>query len=87
MKVSDFDLNEMFFGTRFGGEVDNSIPGKRRLISKTLQNLVDGFWSGHTAYHIVLNGGFILDGKRGESKKLTKLGRDFLEQYPHKDKS
>lgn len=79
--ITDEYINDLFLNTKFGDFVDNNIEGKRWQVYKTLTDLVDGYWSGHTAYHIVLNGGFIHDGKKGEKKKLTKLGINYLENY------
>lgn len=41
--------------------VNNCVKKKRELIAKTLRNQINGFWSGHTAYHIAVDGGFLKD--------------------------
>jgi hypothetical protein len=81
--VSDDYVNSLFVGTNFGEKINSCVIEKRKQIAKTLRNQVGGYWSGHTAYHIVVDGGFLVDGKRSSDKKLTQLGRQFLaEQDP-----
>lgn len=80
MVLSDDYINSLFKGTRFGPLVDESVEGKRALIIKTLRNQLAGYWSGHTAYQIVVRGGFLHDAKRGEEKRLTALGAAFLSE-------
>jgi hypothetical protein len=79
MIVTDDYINELFKGTRFGESIDNCVIRKREQLYKTLTELVKGYWSGHTAYHIAVNGGFIVDGKKGSPKQLTLLGRYLVE--------
>lgn len=76
--VSDDYINELFEGTKFGDTIDNSVIERRKLIKKTLRNQLDGYWSGHTAYGIIVHGGFLLDTKVGRPKFLTALGEAFL---------
>ena len=78
MSVTDDFINELFEGTNFGAPINGSIKMKRALIKKTLQNQMDAYWSGSTAYGIVVYGGFLRDGKSSTHKKLTKLGEDFM---------
>lgn len=40
---------------------------------------MDGYWSGSTAYHIMVDGGFLIDGKTG-AKKLTLIGKIFMRE-------
>lgn len=76
------------FTTRCSGDLCNaSIKDMRKQLQKNLQNQVDGFWSGHTAYHIMIDGGFLIDSKRKrikgtgmcEGKKLTAFGELFMD--------
>lgn len=53
----------------------------KEQLHKTLQNQLDGYWSGSTAYHIVTKGGFLFDCKRDAKKELTPLGQMFMDQY------
>lgn len=78
MKITDEYINKLFENTNFGPEVNSSAEGKRKMLAKTLKNQVDGYWSGHTAYHIAINGGFLKDAKSGSPKELTALGELFL---------
>lgn len=81
--VSDDFVNSLFDGTNFGAKINGDVAEKRKQIAKTLRDQVGGYWSGHTAYWIVVNGGFLIDGKRSTEKKLTALGCQFLaEQDP-----
>ena len=79
-----FDL----FTARWTDDLNKSpIADMRKQLHKTLSNQVDGFWSGHTAYHIAVDGGFLIDSKRVYSedlnrckgKKLTWLGKMFMD--------
>lgn len=79
--VSDRFINDLFKGTSFGESINSSATEKRKLIAKTLRNQIDGYWSGHTAYNIVVDGGFLKDGKPDEKKILTALGTAFLETH------
>ena len=76
------------FSTRWTDDLNNSpIEDMRNQLYKNLKNQVDGFWSGHTAYHIMVDGGFIIDSKRiylkdsnrAKGKKLTSLGKMFMD--------
>ena len=76
------------FSTRWTDDLNNlPIEDMRNQLYKNLKNQVDGFWSGHTAYHIMVDGGFIIDSKRiylkdsnrAKGKKLTSLGKMFMD--------
>lgn len=77
----DAYINSLFENTNFGSDINSSPIKKRELLAKTLKNQVDGYWSGHTAYHIALNGGFLHDAKSGKQKRLTALGRAYIEAF------
>ena len=81
MNASDKFINSLFKGTNFGETINNNIEAKRKLIAKTLRNQVHGYWSGHTAYSIVVRGGLLKDSKRGSDKELTAFGVDFLQSF------
>lgn len=80
MHITDEYLNDLFKDTAFSSAVRSSSEMQRKRLEKTLRDQVAGFWSGHTAYQIAVDGGFLKDSKRGTEKRLTKLGRTFLEQ-------
>ncbi|WP_020208240.1 hypothetical protein [Gilvimarinus chinensis] len=79
MVVSDEYIQSLFAGTNFGAPVNGSIDAQRDLIAKNLRNQVAGYWSGHTIYQIMVNGGFLHDAKSSEDKRLTALGVAFLQ--------
>ena len=54
------------------------IDEQKKQLYKTLKNQVEGFWSGDTAYHLAVDGGFLVDGKRSANKQLTAVGRYFM---------
>jgi len=74
------------FSTRWSGDLSNSpIGDMRKQLYKNLKNQVDGYWSGHTAYHLMVDGGFLIDSKRVRieggmcaGKNLTELGKMFM---------
>lgn len=77
MKVTNEYIERLFTGTDFGPDVNDSIEEKRRFIKQEIIKQRNGHWSGHTSYHIMLNGGFIIDSKN-EKKKITLLGIEYL---------
>jgi len=79
--VSDDYINNLFSGSNFGEATNNCVKRKRKQIAKTLRDQVEGFWSGHTAYHIAVDGGFLVNAGKGVPKRLTPLGRAYLETY------
>lgn len=54
------------------------IEKKRAQLYKTLRDQSCGYWSGHSAYHLALHGGFLIDGKSNTFKKLTAIGVHFM---------
>lgn len=62
----------------FGRPIDESIGGKHGILIKCLKAQAQGFWSGHTIYHIMVDGGLLVDAKPGK-KRLTHLGELYLE--------
>lgn len=80
MIVTDEFINELFINTNFGKPINDSIRKKKYLLGETLKHLTEGYWVGHTAFHIALDGGFIKDGKKSEPKELTAFGNAFITQ-------
>ncbi len=78
--VTDKYIQELFKNTNFGEAINGSVELQRQFLAKKLKHQIDGYWTGHTAYHILKDGGFLIDGKSGAKKKLTKLGFEFLEE-------
>jgi len=58
---------------------DAPIEDQREQLFKTLTDQAGGYWSGHTAYHLAVDGGFLIDSDSGSKKKLTTLGEMFME--------
>ncbi len=92
--MSDIDkIIHNLFSTRWSGDLSNSpIEDMRKQLHKNLQNQIDGYWSGHTAYNIMVDGGFLIDSKRVyvdgkcKGKKLTVLGKMFMESMKNEPK-
>ncbi len=80
------DINKIIkklFSERWTDNLANAdIEAQRSQLHKTLRNQIDGYWSGHTAYHLAVDGGFLIDAKSGADKKLTALGEMFMESMP-----
>lgn len=67
------------FNERWVGEsVLKNIDTMKSQLKKTLQNQMDGYWSGHTAYHLAVDIGFLVDGDSNTKKKLTIMGAQFM---------
>jgi len=88
--MSDIDkIIYKLFSSRWSGDLNKSpVADMRKQLHKNLQNQIDGFWSGHTAYYIMVDGGFLVDSKRVRNepedgmckgKKLTVLGQMFMD--------
>ena len=56
------DINKIIrklFSERWTDNLANAdIEAQRSQLHKTLRNQKDGYWSGHTAYHLAVDGGF-----------------------------
>ncbi len=61
--------------------VTKDIDSMKWQLHKNLKNQIDGYWSGHTAYHLMVDGGFLIDAKSGAEKKLTAIGQVFMDNY------
>ncbi len=79
--VTDEFINKLFEGTNFGKPINGCVQKKREQIAKTLRDQTAGYWSGHTAYHIAVNGGFLKDAKRSTNKELTAFGAAFMSEF------
>ena len=73
-------IRDLFEANWFGAHTLSSIDSMRAQLEKNLQNQIDGFWSGCTAYYIMTKGGFLIDSKRGTKKELTALGEKFMNE-------
>ncbi len=79
MKITDEYISKLFEGTNFGVATNNSAALQREQLIKCLKDQLNGYWTGHTAYHILVHGGFLIDGKAGSEKQATALGLILLE--------
>lgn len=86
MVETDTIIKELF-SSRWSGDLSSApLEEMRKQLYKNLQDQVNGYWSGHTAYHIMVDGGFLIDSKRYrlegsnecKGKKLTLLGQMFM---------
>jgi len=77
------DINKVIkklYGDMWSGDLSNSpIEDQREQLHKTLTDQLNGYWSGHTAYHLAVYGGFLIDSKRDSIKVLTSFGEMFME--------
>lgn len=75
------------FSTRWSGDLRNApIKKMREQLYKNLKDQLNGYWSGHTAYHILIDGGFIVDAPKGK-KVATKLGQMFIGEMENSNDS
>jgi hypothetical protein len=91
-QLSDTDkIISDLFSSRWSGDLSNApIEDMRKELHKNLQNQIDGYWSGSTAYSIMVDGGFLIDSTRvniegtnmAKGKKLTALGEMFMSSLP-----
>jgi len=91
------DINKIIsrlFKSRWTANLaEASIEEQRKQLYKNLIDQTNGFWSGHTAYHILVDGGFIVDSKAlknhdgtRKGKKLTMLGEMFKSEMESESK-
>lgn len=88
MELSTIDtIIKQLFSTRWSENLRHApIDEMRKQLHKNLRDQVNGYWSGHTAYSIMVDGGFIVDAKRVrdeesgkcKGKRLTLLGEMFM---------
>ena len=72
---------EYLYKARWSGDLsDAPVSEMRDQLFKTLRDQTMGYWSGHTAYNIAVDGGFLINDKKGANKRLTSLGTMFVEQ-------
>lgn len=87
MNNIDTIIHKMFSNHWSGDLAFAPIAEMRKQLHKNLTDQVNGYWSGHTAYHIMTRGGFLIDSKRVllvdsnkcKGKGLTELGKLFME--------
>lgn len=80
MSKTDKIITELFQTRWCGDYVLSSLENMKDQLAKTLRDQVAGYWSGHTAYHIAVDGGFLNDAKSGEDKILTSMGLTFMSE-------
>ena len=76
------------FVTRWSGiYVLSSLENMKVQLYKSLKDQINGYWSGSTAYGIMIDYGFLIDAKHenGKPKKLTELGKIFIEEFDSKN--
>ena len=86
--MSDIDkIIKKLFSERWTDNLANAdIEAQRKQLFKTLTDQTNGYWSGYTAYHLATDGGFLIDAKSNTNKKLTTLGKMFIDNYKDKVK-
>ena len=80
-------IEEAFKARWWGEDVTSSLDKMKDQLYKNLIDQTKGFWSGSSAYGIMVDYGFLIDQKSGgmkSRKKLTKLGEMFIKQYEGK---
>ncbi len=78
--MSDMDkvILDLFKSRWTGESVIKDINSMKAQLFKNLNDQINGYWSGHTAYSIMVDGGFLKDVKSGQKKELTSFGRLFV---------
>ena len=74
-------ISDLFMARWSGSVVLSNVDNMKEQLNKTLIDQLAGYWSGHTAYNIAVDGGFLLDEGKSEGKKLTPLGVLFTKDY------
>lgn len=80
MKTPYDKIISKLFKQRWTENLANAdISKQQEQLYKTLHNQYGGYWSGHTAYNLAVDGGFLIDSKSGKPKELTAISFDFME--------
>ena len=82
-------INKMFNENWNGESTTKDLESMKKQLNKNLNDQTEGYWSGSKAYYIMTKGGFLIDGKNSTKKKLTELGKIFMNNYKrdyHKSK-
>lgn len=61
-----------------------SLDTMKKQLHKNLSNQMQAYWSGSTAYSIMVTGGFLVDGQKGTNKSLTSRGQVFMKAMQEK---
>lgn len=79
MQVIDVVISKLF-SERWVGEASSNLEVAKKQLAKNLRDQLSGYWSGHTAYSIMVDGGFLIDSKPGTEKNLTAIGKMFMDE-------
>ncbi len=74
-------VKDLFTERWCGDSVLHSLANMNAQLYKTLTDQLNGYWSGHTAYYIAVDRGFLVNCDRKTPKKLTSLGEIFMMEY------
>lgn len=76
-------IKEAFDGRWFGETVLYSLDSMKAQLYKNLKDQKEGYWSGSTAYMIMIDYGFLVDAnhENRQPKKLTRLGQIFMDEF------
>jgi len=78
-------IHNLFTHRWCGDAVLKNLDTMKEQLFKSLTSQLKGYWSGHTAYHIMVDGGFLVDAKTDEPKVLTERGQQFMINYKNKN--
>ena len=78
MSQIDELISELF--KSWVGPASESLEEAKKQLHKNLNDQINGYWSGSTAYWIMTHGGFLMDSPSGQKKKLTALGEMFMKE-------
>lgn len=79
MNVLFDELIYKLFNENWCGPQRDDLELAKETLYKGLKQQQQGYWAGRTLYYIMVQGGFLIDGKSGTNKKLTALGEMFVE--------
>jgi hypothetical protein len=81
MTELDEFISDIFNKYWCGEHVLSSLENMKAQLHKNLTDQLNGYWSGHSAYMIMVKGGFLLDADRKATKELTMLGEKFMKDF------
>lgn len=76
------EIIEIMFKKYWTGSYTLSCMDKMRAeLHKNLTGQINGYWSGSSSYKIMVEGGFLVDAKSTEKKRLTEFGKMFMRDF------
>lgn len=76
------EIIEDMFNLYWKGEYTlSSIDNMRKQLNKNINDQIQGYWSGHSAYSIMVKGGFLINEKKGAKKRAYRIREKIYKRF------